>query len=83
MTNFSVKDFVLFAGLGALAYWLFKKPKTNAINLNLDTKSSNFGGGRKTIYLNLNGDRVVKDFDYSEGSTFAPSRTTIDTFNDL
>jgi hypothetical protein len=81
MTNLTTKDFVLFAGIGYLAYWLLRKPK--AININPEIQKMFEGDDvPKTIVLNLR-DKVRQGFDYSENSTFAPSRTQITTHNDF
>ena len=82
----SLENFVLFAGLGYLAYWLFKKSK-GAITIDPKMNESVKIEKPKTIVLdfsqNKNGlfpSNMAKDYDYAREKTFAPARTVITEF---
>lgn len=85
----AVENILLFAGLGYLAYWYFKRKK--AI-INIDPKMGESVKPiqePKTIVLDLSGNnknkklfpsQMAKDYNYSERKTFAPARTVITDF---
>jgi hypothetical protein len=85
----AVENIIIFAGLGYLAYWYFKKPK-GVININPKMgESVKPVQDKKTIVLDLSGNKknngvfpqaMAKDYDYRESRTFAPARTTINEF---
>ena len=85
----AIENILLFAGLGFIAYWYFKKPKGV---INIDPKmgeSIKPIEEPKTIVLDLSGNnknkglfpnQMAKDYNYSENKTFAPARTVITDF---
>ena len=88
----SGENFLLFVGIGYIAYWLLRKtPK--AIDINPPMQSS--ANDPRTIVLDLRDKKkntnrsglfpsgLAKDYNTSESKTFAPSRTIINNYNDL
>jgi hypothetical protein len=86
----SVENLILYAGVGFLAYWYFRKtPKAITIDPPLQTKDEpktivldlrdTRGNGRRNIFS----DKLAKDYNASETKTFAPARTIIRETNDL
>lgn len=88
------ENLLILAGVGFIAYWLFKKTK-NAKTIDPKMgESYNPAEEKKTIILDLSGkakrdvsslfpNNMVRDFDSREVKTFAPARTTIIDYNDL
>jgi hypothetical protein len=87
----SVENLILYAGVGFLAYWYFRKtPKAITIDpplqsskdepktIVLDLRDTK-GNGRRNIFSN----NLAKDYNSSERKTFAPARTVITETNDL
>jgi hypothetical protein len=92
--HFSIENMLIFAGLGYIAYWYFKKQKgAITIDPKMGESYKPQAEEKKTIILDLSGkikrdvsslfpNNMTKDFDSREIKTFAPARTTIFT-NDI
>lgn len=90
----ATENLLIIAGIGFIAYWLFKKTK-NAKTIDIPMGASyKPTEEKKTIVLDLSGrqnrdvsslfpNNMVKDFDTMREKTFAPARTVITNYNDL